>query len=88
VYQSQADEPVTLYAGDAPNGPFKQVAFRRYCGNRTPGLFSSYCDFDLAEAGIGSARYLRIEDGELYPCLRGGTQSEGADIDAVELLNP
>jgi hypothetical protein len=88
VYQSQADEAVTLYAGDSANGVFRQVAFRRYCGNRMPGLFSSFCDFDLAEAGIGSARYLRVEDGELYPCLRGGTASEGADIDAVELLNP
>jgi hypothetical protein len=87
IYQSQADEPVTLYAGDEPNGKFTQVTFRRPCGNRAPGLFSGYCDFDLAEAGIVSARYLRIEDGELYPCLRRGTQSEGADIDAVELLN-
>ena len=88
IYQAQADEPVTLYAGDQPGGPFRLVGFRRSCGTRTPGLFAGYCDFDLADASLASARYLRVEDGELYPCLRAGTVSEGADIDAVELLNP
>ena len=28
----------------------------------------------------------KIEDGEIYPCLAGGTDSEGTDIDAVEVL--
>lgn len=89
VYQATAGEPITLYAGDAPNGPFTLIGFRRYCGNRSaPGTFSNFCDFDLAEAGLSSARYLRVEDGEIYPCLRGSTLSEGADLDAVELLNP
>ena len=80
-------EPVSLYAGDAVSGPFRLVALRRPCGVRSPGIFSNHCDFDLAEAGLASARYLRIEDGELYPCLAGGTLTEGADIDAVELLS-
>jgi hypothetical protein len=86
VYQSTSNEPVSLYAGDAATGPFRLVGLRHTCGTRSPGLFSSHCDFDLAEGGIASARYLRIEDGELYPCLAGGTLTEGADIDAVELL--
>jgi hypothetical protein len=30
---------------------------------------------------------VRIEDGEHYPCEAGETDSEGADIDAVEMLN-
>ena len=31
------------------------------------------------------ARYVRVEDGELFPCP-GGTTSEGADLDAVQAL--
>jgi hypothetical protein len=90
VYQFTSEEPVSLYGANSANGPFTLVAFRRYCGNRIPGAPGNwgYCDFDLAEGGLSSARYLRVEDGELYPCLRGETRDEGADIDAVELLNP
>jgi hypothetical protein len=89
VHQTTGEEPLTLYAGDAPNGPFRLVTFRRKCGNLIPGgaNYSRYCDFDLGEGGVASARYLKLEDGELYPCVRGGTVSEGVDIDAVELLN-
>jgi len=28
----------------------------------------------------------KIEDGEIFPCLAAGSVTEGADIDAVELL--
>ncbi len=35
--------------------------------------------------GVTQARYVRVEDGELYPCP-GGTASEGADLDAVRAL--
>jgi hypothetical protein len=89
VHQFTSGEPVTLYGGNSPAGPFTLIAFRRYCGNRIPGGAANqgYCDFDLAEGGVASARYLRVEDGELYPCLRADTTDEGADIDAVELLN-
>jgi hypothetical protein len=88
VYQavSGAGEPVTLYAASSPSGPFTMVGLRVPCGVRTPGLFSNHCDFDLAAGGVASARYLKIEDGEIYPCLSGGTDSEGTDIDAVEIL--
>jgi hypothetical protein len=88
VYQSVsgAGEPVTLYAASSPDGPFTMVGLRVPCGTRTPGLFSNHCDFDLAAGGVASARYLKIEDGEIYPCLHGGTDSEGTDIDAVEVL--
>jgi hypothetical protein len=89
IHQFTSVEPVSLYAGDSPTGPFTLVAFRRDCGNRMPGAPANwgYCDFDLAEGGVGSARYLKIEDGELYACLKADTRDEGADIDAVELLN-
>jgi hypothetical protein len=89
VYQFTSMEPVSLYGGDAPTGPFTLIAFRRRCGTHVPGAPNNweYCDFDLAEGGLASARYLKVEDGELYPCLSAGTDNEGADIDAVELLN-
>ncbi len=87
VYQTVSGEPVTLYASTSPQGPFVLVGLRVSCGVRTPGVFSNHCDFDLRDAGLTTARYLKVEDGELYPCLKGGTITEGADIDAVEVLN-
>lgn len=86
VFQTTTGEPVTLYASDSPTGPFVLLGLQRFCGIRTPGLFSNHCDFDLADGGLGAARYFRVEDGEIYPCLAGGTLTEGADIDAVEAL--
>jgi len=88
VYQtvSGAGEPVTLYASASPQGPFTRVGLRVPCGERSPGLFSNHCDFDLGAGGVASARYLKVEDGEIYPCLAAGSVTEGADIDAVELL--
>jgi hypothetical protein len=88
VYQTTSGEPMTLYAGPTAAGPFTLVAQQRYCGNRTGGgVFSNHCDFDLAEGGVASARFLKVEDGELYPCLGGQTRTEGSDLDAVESLN-
>jgi hypothetical protein len=86
VYQSVSMEPVTLYASGTADGPFVLVESRKKCGNRIPGFYSRMCTFDLAQAGLEEARYFRVEDGELFPCP-GGTDSEGADIDAVEILN-
>jgi hypothetical protein len=88
VYQTTSSEPVTLYASDSPSGPFRLVQLMRTCGIPSPGVFSNHCDFDLANAGIASARYLRVEDGEIYPCLAGTTVTEGADIDAIAALAP
>lgn len=86
VYQSVSGEPVTLYAAGRPKGPFVLVRSRKPCGNDLAGVFSNFCDFDLASAGLDEARYLRVEDGELYPCP-GDTVTEGADIDAVEVIH-
>lgn len=88
VYQTTSSEPVTLYASDSPSGPFGLVQLMRSCGIPSPGVFSNHCDFDLANGGIASARYLRVEDGEIYPCLAGSTVTEGADIDAIAALTP
>jgi hypothetical protein len=86
VFQAVGSEPVTLYVSSGPTGPWVLVGFRQICDNRLPGVFSRYCDFDLAEAGIEETRYLKVEDGELFPCP-GDTTSEGADIDAVMIVN-
>jgi len=89
VYQVTGIEPVTLYAATSAQGPFNLVALREDCGTRVPGAgnWERYCDFDLRNAGMAEARYFKIEDGEIYPCLAGGTITEGADIDAIEILN-
>lgn len=87
VYQATSGEEVTVYAASSAQGPFVLLGLREPCNTRSPGLFSNHCDFDLRSGGVSEARYLRVEDGEIYPCLAGDTPSEGADIDAVQALN-
>jgi hypothetical protein len=89
VYQMTGSEPVSLYAATGAQGPFVLVGLRVDCGVRTPGMGNQnrHCDFDLRGSGLAEARYLKVEDGEIYPCLAGGTITEGADIDAIEILN-
>jgi hypothetical protein len=88
VYQAVGSEPVTVYAAGTPTGPFVLLEARKRCGERVPGSQAiRYCDFDLADGEVREARYFRIEDGELFPCDLAETPSEGADIDAVQILN-
>jgi hypothetical protein len=87
VYQATSNEEVTVYASSSPQGPFTLLGLREPCGTRSTGTFSMHCTFDLRTGGLSEARYLRVEDGEIYPCLSGDTVSEGADIDAVQALN-
>jgi hypothetical protein len=88
VYQHVAQEGVTLYAGGSPTGPFQLLAYRVPCGTRVPGTPARrYCEFDLGAAEVQEARYFKVEDGELYPICPADTPSEGADIDAVEILH-
>jgi len=84
VYQAVSSEPVSVYVSTSPDGPFTLVEARKACGERVDRV-QGYCDFDLAAAGVTQARYVRVEDGELFPCP-GGTTSEGADLDAVQAL--
>ena len=86
VSQRASAEPVTLYAAGRPEGPYLLIESRKPCGDPNPGTRSGICEFDLSLGEVQEARYLRIEDGELYPCP-GDTVSEGADIDAGQLLN-
>jgi hypothetical protein len=88
VYQTVSSEPVTVYVAGSPNGPWISIGDREPCGVRSGGgIFSNNCTFDLATGEVAEARYVRVEDGELYPCEQGTTDSEGADLDAVEMLN-
>jgi hypothetical protein len=88
VFQFVSQEAVTLYAGGSPNGPFQLLGYRVLCGTRVPGFPQRRtCDFDLGAAEVQEARYFKVEDGELYPFCPGDTPSEGADIDAVQILN-
>jgi hypothetical protein len=84
VFQAVSGEPVTVYVSPSPDGPFTLLEARKPCGNRFTAV-QGYCDFDLADGGVTQARYVRVEDGELFPCP-GGTVSEGADLDAVQAL--
>ncbi len=84
VFQAVSSEPVTVYASSSPGGPFTLLETRKACGERIDRV-RGYCDFDLATGGVTQARYVRVEDGELFPCP-GGTSSEGADLDAVQAL--
>lgn len=87
IFQATSQEEVTVYGSTSPTGPFTLIGLREHCGRRGLGTFSNFCEFDLAGTGLSEARYLRVEDGEIYPCLRGETLTEGADIDAVQALN-
>jgi hypothetical protein len=86
VFQAVGTEPVSVYVSLSPDGPFTLVEVRKECGLRAgAGGTRRYCDIDIASGGVSRARYVRVEDGELYACP-GGTPSEGADLDAVQAL--
>jgi hypothetical protein len=87
IYQATSGEEVTVYASASASGPFTLIGLRERCGRRGLGTFSNFCEFDLAAGPLAEARFLKIEDGEIYPCLSGDTLTEGADIDAVQALN-
>ena len=76
-------------AGGTPTGPWVLVEADKPCDIRHPGGAGiiKYCDFDLAVAEVVLARYLKVEDGERTACAEAGTDSEGADIDAVQILS-
>jgi hypothetical protein len=84
VFQAVGNEPVSVYVALSREGPFTLLEARKPCGDRYSGLRRS-CDFDLASGGVAKARYVRVEDGELYACP-GDTVTEGADLDAIQML--
>jgi hypothetical protein len=84
VYQAVSSEPVSVYVSPSADGPFTLLEARKECGQRVDRV-KGYCEFDFASGGVTQARYVRVEDGEIFPCP-GGTVSEGADLDAVQAL--
>ena len=88
VYQAVSGEPLSVYVstvGDRPlhAAPALLPGVRNArCPATAP---KGYCEFDLASSSVTQARYVRVEDAELYPCPCG-TPSEGADLDAVQAL--
>jgi hypothetical protein len=84
VFQAVSSEPVSVYVSLYPDGPYTLVEAEKACGDPYHNIQHS-CEFDLASGGVTRARYVRVEDGELFPCP-GGTVSEGADLDGVEAL--
>jgi hypothetical protein len=84
IYQAVSSEPVSVYVALSPDGPFTLVEALKECGERINSV-KGYCDVDVASGGVTQFRYVRVEDGELFPCP-GGTQSEGADLDGVQAL--
>ena len=84
VFQTVSSEAVSVYVSLYPDGPFTLVEGLKECGEPYHGIQHS-CEFDVASVGVTRFRYVRVEDGELFPCP-GGTVTEGADLDAVEAL--
>ncbi len=86
VFQYIQFEGVGVSVSGSPDGPWVDLGTRA-CGDGGTGDRSNHCDFDLAGTGLKTARYVRVSDGERFPCERAGTRSEGADIDAVQALH-
>jgi hypothetical protein len=87
VFQAVGSEPVTVYAAGTATGPFILLEAGKRCGEKIPGTQTTRsCDFDLAAGEVQEARYFKIVDAEHFPCEDAGTPSEGADIDAVRIL--
>jgi hypothetical protein len=87
IYQAVSSEPLSVYVATSPDGPFTLLQpFFQDCGGKVQGdAVKRQCEFDLASAAVRQARYVRVEDAEIFPCPCG-TSSEGADLDAVQAL--
>lgn len=80
VHQAVSREPVSVYVAAAPSGPYTLLGARVQCGER-----ANACEFDLAAGGVPRARYVKVQDGELFPCPND-SKSAGADLDSVQAI--
>ncbi|MCS7313184.1 MAG: hypothetical protein NZ742_09785 [Acidobacteria bacterium] len=93
VYQAVSNEGVEVQVSQSRAGPWISLGWD-FCGEPTSGLFSGYCDFDLAWGGLSPVRFLRIIDRQRYShpgstsCTDWNVnpRTPGADIDAVQSL--
>jgi hypothetical protein len=86
VFQYIQSEPVEVQVSGNPSGPWTPLGTKP-CGDGGLPDRSNHCDFDLQQSGLHTARYVRVLDAEDFPCELAGTRTEGADIDAVQVLN-
>ena len=86
VFQYIGNEAVGVDVSGSPDGPWVDLGVKP-CGDGGLPVSSNHCDFDLAGSGLKTARYVRVSDGENFPCEKAGTRSEGADIDAIQALH-
>ncbi len=82
VYQAVFSEPVTVYASAAPDGPYALLEALKACG--TPFEGCRALRVRPCERRPGAARFRRAQR-QTLPCP-GGTKTEGADLDAVQVL--
>jgi len=87
VFQYIQFEGVGVDVSGGPNGPWVDLGTKACGDGGIANVNSNHCDFDLAGSGLKTARYVRVSDGENFPCERAGTRSEGADIDAIQALH-
>ena len=87
VFQYIQFEPVGVDVSGSPDGPWVDLGTKPCGDGGLANVNSNHCDFDLAGSGLKTARYVRVSDGENFPCEKAGTRSEGADIDAIQALH-
>ncbi len=85
VFQAVSSEPVSVYVSASPDGPFTLLEAPRALRRARSTPSRATATSTSRTATWREARYVRVEDGELWPCP-GGTRSEGADLDAVQVL--
>lgn len=73
VLANGIDEEHNVYVSNAPAGPWILI-----------GQGIAVSEFDLATAGVSSARYVRIED---VSTRTDGTATPGSDIDSIQALH-
>ncbi len=91
VYQTVSYEAVGVSVAETPEGPWHFLGIRA-CNIPTP-YFSASCEFEFSGNGVQWARYARIYDMERvnmpqWAVCELDPPHPGADIDAVEVLNP
>ena len=90
VYQTTTGEPITRHASDAARLPLHSTAAG---GVTAASPLAAACPratatSTLREAGLAGVRYLKIEDGEIYPCRSAGFVQRGLGYPRGQWLGP
>ncbi len=88
VFQTTTNEPVTVYASVASQGPFVLLGLRRSCGIAHPGRVLESLRLRPPRRRPGARPDTsRSRTARSTPAWPRGTLTEGADLDAVQALN-